>query len=177
MSKKIAVAALVIILVLVNWFIHDKEKHLAEGRIVYLELAPVDPRSLMQGDYMDLRFEMARKLLNALPRTKKGREQPDEAAAEDGLVVVRLDKRNIGSFRALYKDQPLSENEIIMRYRVRSKRVRFATNAFFFQEGHAKYYEPARYGCFRVDDDGDLLLTGLYDENLDKLGPPEPQKS
>ena len=59
MRKKIAIGSLLIILALVNWSIAEKEKHLAEGKVVYLKLAPVDPRSLMQGDYMALRFRLA----------------------------------------------------------------------------------------------------------------------
>ncbi|MFX7329222.1 GDYXXLXY domain-containing protein, partial [Acinetobacter baumannii] len=34
----------------------QKEMLLKEGQLVLLPLAPVDPRSLMQGDYMALRY-------------------------------------------------------------------------------------------------------------------------
>lgn len=47
----LGVLAGIAILALVNASILDKEKLLSEGQVVYLELAPVDPRSLMQGDY------------------------------------------------------------------------------------------------------------------------------
>ena len=33
-----------------------KERVISRGDVVYLRLAPVDPRSLMQGDYMALNF-------------------------------------------------------------------------------------------------------------------------
>ena len=36
--------------------IWQREQLLGSGRVVILELAPVDPRSLMQGDYMALTF-------------------------------------------------------------------------------------------------------------------------
>ncbi|MES9883850.1 MAG: GDYXXLXY domain-containing protein [Sedimenticola sp.] len=171
MFNKIALVSLVIILSLVNWSIAGKEKHLAEGRIVYLDLAPVDPRSLMQGDYMALRFRLANEVNNALPKTKEYKRWRHNVAASDGYVVVRLDERNIGYFKHLYKDQILSEDEILMRYRVRNGTVKFATNAFFFQEGHGKYYDLARYGQFRVDHNSELLLVAMYDNNLEKLGP------
>ncbi len=32
-------------------------------------------------------------------------------------------------------------------------------------------YEGARYGKFRVDNEGELLLTALHGENLERLGP------
>jgi len=173
MNRKVAIGALIIILALVNWSIAGKEKHLKEGKTVYLELAPVDPRSLMQGDYMALRFRLANEVFTSLPKTKDRKRWRHDVAASDGFVVTSLDERNIGSFKSLYKDQPLSGNEILLRYRVRNGTVKFATNAYFFQEGHGKYYRPARYGQFRVDKKGELLLVEMYDKNLNKLEPGE----
>ncbi len=171
MANKIALISLAIILVLVNWSIANKEQHLAAGRIVYLDLAPVDPRSLMQGDYMTLRFRMANEVYNALPKKKEYKRWRRNVDATDGYIVVRLDEKNIAEFKGLYQDQALAKDEILMRYRVRNGAVKFATNAFFFQEGHGKYYQSARYGQFRVDDSGELLLAAMYDEKLNKLEP------
>lgn len=170
MSSKIVLISLVIVLGVLNWSIFEKEKHLADGQIVYLDLAPVDPRSLMQGDYMALRFKMANEIYRVLPKAEKHRRWRHDVNATDGYTVVSLDERNIGSFKYLYNDQTLTESEILMRYRVRNGAVQFATNGFFFQEGHGKYFESARYGQFRVDDKGELLLVAMYDEDLRKLG-------
>ena len=169
MQSKIAVISLVFILGLVNWSIVGKEKHLAAGRVVYLELAPVDPRSLMQGDYMALRFRIANEVRNTLPMSKKFRNWERKVDATDGYVIVSLDERNIASFKSLYQKQTLAMNELLLRYRVRNGQVKFATNAFFFQEGRGKYYESARYGQFRVDDKGELLLVAMYNRDLIKL--------
>ena len=173
MHKKIALVSLLIILGLVNWSIVGKEKHLAEGKIVYLDLAPVDPRSLMQGDYMALRFRLADEVYKALPKSEEDKQWRHNVASSDGYVVTSLDEQNIGTFKSLYDDQALSEDEILMRYRVRNGSVKFATNAYFFQEGHGKYYQPARYGQFRVDNKGELLLVAMYDKDLGKLKPKE----
>ena len=54
------------VLVVVNSAIWQKERHIAQGEVVYLELAPVDPRSLMQGDYMALNFALANRLQSEL---------------------------------------------------------------------------------------------------------------
>ena len=48
-----------LVLGIANFAIWQKEDVLANGRTILLELAPVDPRSLMQGDYMALRFRLA----------------------------------------------------------------------------------------------------------------------
>lgn len=177
MRKYIAVAALLLILLAVNWSIYSKEKHLHNGKVVFLELAPVDPRSLMQGDYMDLRFELADAI-----RDQRRLQQPREpggntgnglpqTASFDGYVIVTLDDRNVGSFHSLDEHARLAENQLRIQYRVRRNQIKFATNAFFFQEGHAAHFESAQYGKFKVNSDGEPLLTDLYNGELIKIEP------
>ena len=160
MRKAVALLAGIAILAAANWGIVARERHIAEGRRVFLELAPVDPRSLMQGDYMALRFKVANDV------------QRHGHATEDGRLVVRLDPRGVGEFARRDAGAALAPDEVALRYRVREGRVKFASNAFFFQEGSAKLYEPARFGEFRVDRSGELLLTGLRGKDLEPLGPP-----
>lgn len=177
MRNNIAIIAAMIILLLVNWSILGKEQHLKEGRIVFLQLAPVDPRSLMQGDYMRLRFALAREVYNLLPKeTTKKTWRRNSAKSVDGHVVVKLDEKNIAELSRLEDDKALASNEVLLHYRVRGGRLKFATNAFFFQEGSAKIYQKARYGKFRVDTKGELLLTSMYDEKLQKIEPSKKNK-
>lgn len=172
MRGKIAILSMLLILGAINWSIFGKEKHLSEGAIVYLQLAPVDPRSLMQGDYMALRFGIGGQVYSALPKSEESSRWRRNAAGPDGFVVVALDEKNIATYQRIHNDQqPLSVNEMLLKFRVRNGAVKFATNAFFFQEGHAKLYQPARYGQFRVDDSGDLLLAAMYDKDLNMLEP------
>jgi uncharacterized membrane-anchored protein len=149
----------VLVLAVLNWTIYARERHLAEGRIVFLELAPVDPRSMMQGDYMALRFKAADDL------------QRNVKTVEDGRIVVKLDARAVAQYVRRDDGSPLAADELALRYRVRDARVKFATNAFFFQEGTARLFEAARFGEFRVAPSGELLLTGLRGKDLEPLGP------
>ena len=41
--------------------------------------------------------------------------------------------------------------------------ISIATNAFYFQEGHAQRYDRAKYGELRVDESGGSVLIGLRD--------------
>ena len=50
---------LALVLVLVNLLVLQKQRVLDGGRTVLLGLRPADPRSLMQGDYMELRYAEA----------------------------------------------------------------------------------------------------------------------
>ena len=158
MRKTLAVLAGVVILMVVNWSIHAREQLLVDGRVVLLELAPVDPRSLMQGDYMALRFKVAN----------------DAFASErsDGAVIVEVGEGDVGTFRRFDDGTPLAASEARLRYRVRNGLPKFATNAFFFEEGHANDYAKARFGEFRVAPGGEAILTGLRDADRQPLGAP-----
>jgi uncharacterized membrane-anchored protein len=162
MRKWIALAAGVLVLAVANMVVYEKERLLADGRVVLLELAPVDPRSLMQGDYMALRYTAANAAFaNGAP-----------AGLPDGCIVLSLDERGIGSFARLDDSRALGPDEARMRYRIRDGQVKFGTNAFFFQEGDAHLYDGARYGEFRVAPTGNVILTGLRGKDLRPLGRP-----
>lgn len=165
MHKKIVLIALVFILAVLNWSIYKKEQHIKHGDVVFLKLAPVDPRSLMQGDYMALRFDVANKIYSLLPKREKHYRWRHNALAEDGEVVLKLNAKNVGSLSRLYNGETLKNGELKLNYRVRNGAVKFATNAFFFEEGSAKKFEKAQYGEFRVSPHGELLLVAMADEN------------
>jgi uncharacterized membrane-anchored protein len=173
MRSAIALISCAAVLALINFSIVGKERQLESGKVVYLELAPLDPRSLMQGDYMALRFRIANDAQPAMQRSQSSgaRRFPGQGdlAAADGRIVAALDPGSVATYRRLDDGTPLAQNEILLRYRVREGEVKFATNAFFFQEGTAMRYEGARYGAFRVAPDGELLLTGLRGKELQPL--------
>ena len=143
-----------------GWTVRERERQLAGGRLVLLELAPVDPRSLMQGDYMAVRFKA---LDDAFGRGRG-------LAVEDGRLVLRVDSRGVGQYVRRDSGEPLAPDEIALRYRVRAGTPWLATNAFFFPEGQGKLYERARYGEARVSPKGEVLLTGLRGPALEPLG-------
>ncbi len=151
----------VFILATVNFKVVQKERLIAEGQAVFLELGPRDPRSLLQGDYMALRYDIASQLnANDLPN--------------DGHLVLKLDGDNIASFVRVHdSQQSLAEDEILLRYRVRDRNIGLGAVSFFMQEGYGKYYEGARYGELRVTPSGDSVLVGLRGPQLEELGPPE----
>jgi len=145
-TRALLAVAVVLVLGAVNWSIVAKERIKTQGERIFLALAPVDPRSLMQGDYMALRFEIT----NNIP------------TAESGRAPLFVDERGIATFN------PSPETaRLHMRYRVRNGQVWLGTNAYFFEEGTAERYQGARYGEFRVDrDTGEAVLVGLADDNL-----------
>jgi uncharacterized membrane-anchored protein len=162
MRKAIALFTALLVLAIVNFSIYQREQLLTHGRVVLLELAPVDPRSLMQGDYMALRFQIADDAF-------RGRPLKD---LKNGRIVAALDVRGVATFKGFDGTNPSNGNDVLLRYRIRNEQPKFATNAFFFQEGHAEYYQHARYGEFRVAPDGEMILTELRDADLALLRAP-----
>jgi uncharacterized membrane-anchored protein len=160
MRKGLLWIVLPLILIVVNALIFDKEQIISEGETMLLQLAPRDPRSLMQGDYMALRYSMAGEV----------RQAGVEGFSQDGYIVVMLDPQQIAHFVRVHDVSiPLAEHERLLRFRQRGNQVRLASHAFFFQEGHGEFYRNARYGELRVSPDGDAVLIGLRDHKLQVL--------
>lgn len=173
-SITIAVLGLVGVLTFVSMNVMKYETHLASGAPVLLQLAPVDPRGFMQGDYMALSYALERDILDALNKTV------DRPKSADGYVIVALDEHDVGHFVRLadsYQPNTLAANEKAIHYRLRNGSVKLATNAFFFQEGHANAFEAAEYGLFRVNDKGDPLLTNLVNETFEVIDPTDTDKA
>ena len=157
-QRCVAAAGLAVVLVAANLTVARHEHTLDQGQAIYLELAPVDPRSIMQGDYMALAFAA-------------GRQVPTTAPAH-GRIVVKLDPRQVGVFARVHGGEALAPDERLVEYRLRKRGARIVTDAWHFQEGQARTFEGARYGMVRVRDDGVALLVGLADAKLAPLGPP-----
>ena len=168
MKTRISITfGLLLVLTAIFWAVWSNEKILRDGKVVLLELAPVDPRSLMQGDYMALSYQLAR----------DGRDAFNENTAQkDGFLIVQLDENNVAELKEFADAIPptLEKNEAAIYFRVRNRELKIATNAFFFQEGTAKIYENARFGEFRVSDKGEPRLMAMLDENLKLLGENKP---
>lgn len=147
----------------VNASIYGKERVIREGATVFLELAPVDPRSLMQGDYMALRFRLADRIDSW--RREGGRERLRTAPLNLGDRGVATLNEDDGEAAA-----PGDVGSLRIAFRIRGRRVWIGTNAYFFAEGSAERYASARYGEFRIDSSsGEAVLVGLRDVSLNPL--------
>ncbi|QVQ25399.1 GDYXXLXY domain-containing protein [Achromobacter deleyi] len=163
---------LALVLVVANGGIWQREKLLASGKVVILELAPVDPRSLMQGDYMALNFAAGREVTRL--RLGGGGGQKEEESVmgyePDGYVMLEPDARGVAQpVRIQSEVHPHAEGEVPLRYRVRDNGVRIVTNAYFFPEGQAERYQVARYGELRVGENGEALLVRMLGPDLQPL--------
>jgi uncharacterized membrane-anchored protein len=156
-TRPLIVVGLVLVLGAVDWSIWGKERIKSSGAVVYLDLAPLDPRSIMQGDYMALRFQLAQEIERQVK--SEGRE------GEARLADLAVDEKGIA--RLAPEGTP---GAIKFRYRIRKGAVWLGTNAFFFEEGSDERFASARYGEFRVDTgSGEAVLVGLRGPRLEPL--------
>ena len=149
------VVTLLLTLVVANGAIWQKESLISNGRPVFIALTPVDPRSLMQGDYMALNFE--------LPAVK------DIRTMRRAKILAKIDQRGVAVMQGLALDKPLAEDEIVIELVSTGSGLRPATDAWYFKEGEAERWSRAKYGEFRIDRNGRALLVNLRGPELEPL--------
>jgi uncharacterized membrane-anchored protein len=164
--KWLAMTTILLILVGTNININKKQQLIKNGEVLLFKLAPVDPRSLMQGDYMRLRFEIAGKIQSAM---YKENNKITIVKKNHGKAIITKSENNIVKFIDLYKGQKLEKNQRLIPYKFRNGIIKFTTNAFYFEEGKASHFEQSEYGEFRISNDGEMILVNMVDENFSIL--------
>ncbi|MGY3854527.1 GDYXXLXY domain-containing protein [Aeromonas aquatilis] len=146
----------------INATVWRYEHAMSSGEVVLLRLAPVDPRSLMQGDYMRLNYEIARELTSRDARTTQNKGSD--------TLVIRLDAHQVASLVADGKPDRLASDERLLQVHQSERQWQIGPDAYFFEEGTGEQYQAARYGEFRLQADGKTLLVGLRDEAYQPIG-------
>lgn len=153
-------AGLLLVLAVANGGIWQKEQLIAKGEAIFVALEPVDPRSLMQGDYMRLNF-VNLGVLSTLASLERAPGRP--------LVVAQRDARGVAELLRPYTSEALAPGEFLLELTPKDGRWVLVSDAWFFKEGEAARWEKARYGEFRVMPDGRALLVGMRGPELEKL--------
>lgn len=155
--KYILLSANLAVLVILFLFSVSKSEHVInEGESVYLKLRPVDPRSMMQGDYMTLNLDIN----NMLSSDYYGQQNSDSL----NYAIVSKDEGEL--LRVQYDIYTKNSNEIALKI---SKNIyarpEIAIKNLFFQEGEGDKYADAKFAHVKVDECGICILVGLGDEN------------
>ena len=123
MSERLRLAVLglmtLAVLGVANLQIASKEAIVRDGRTMLLRIAPVDPRSLLQGDYMALRYRISADVGRAAR----------ESGVSDGRAVVALDQTGEARFVAIHDGQDVGQGQALLRFRRRGESVRLASDA------------------------------------------------
>jgi uncharacterized membrane-anchored protein len=155
---------LLVFLFMVNWGIWTAEQNIAAGTLAYLELAPVDPRSLFQGDYMRLAYAIE----DHAQMSRSGEFE------HKGFLVIQLDEQQVARFVRIYEGEDLEEGELLIKYASPyGWSIEIGIDSYFFQEGNADIFANAKYAEVRILEDGNVMLIALRDANLVLLEAPK----
>jgi uncharacterized membrane-anchored protein len=152
----------------VNYDVFKKEQVISTGQRIYIALAPRDPRSIMQGDYMALNFGFDRFF-----QLSNSQENP-KLFLSDVKVVASLNDNGVATVLRLanaVSTEVLAKDEILLPLKHKGNQWVLVTDAFYFPEGQGEPFKKAKFGEFRALADGRALLVGLTDENLMPIVP------
>ena len=174
----------------VNYKVQQFEDVLATGKPVVLKIAPVDPRSLMQGDYMVLNYAILSEFQQSqfLPESNESLETSEsidagEANETTGIdesspsgkkayILVHLDKNHVATFCEKQSEIPTDFKHctpnVYLPIRYKGWFPELPSQDYFFAEGKGEYYAQAEYAEYRFKD-GILLLARLLDKDLKGL--------
>lgn len=160
-KKHLLIGMITLQLLILGWQIGQKEILLQSGTEIKLELAPVDPRSMLQGDYVILNYAITRELL---------KENIFAKNSERVLVVLRQEG-DVYRYTGFYKyrgqwNLPYEEKEgdIVLRGNVRGYNLLFGIEQYYVPEGTGREVEEStRFAILKVSKNGDAILVGLSD--------------
>lgn len=139
-----------------------KHYAIATGTEVVLQGAPVDPRSLMQGDYAILNYEIA-----VVPDRYK-----DSFETGDDMIVLLTKRDQVWEATEYLTDDWVARlrNEVFIRGEMQSNgSIDFGIGTYFVPEGKGRIVEQARDLKIRVSlsDDGDATVVGVILDGID----------
>ncbi|MBW7477218.1 GDYXXLXY domain-containing protein [Paenibacillus oenotherae] len=137
------------------------ERLLRTGDSIKLELAPIDPRSLLQGDYVTLNYS-----ISTLPQSvASGLES--RGSRQKLKVVLAPDAKGVHVFKRLYQEgETLASDEIVLNGTTSGwGPVYYGIETYFVPEGTGLEVErSARFAYIRVSANGNALLERLTKE-------------
>ena len=176
MKKFMALHLSIFSIALFVGLIVQHEWHLAKSDSIFVELAPVDPRSILQGDYMALNYDLHFSAVAA----ENGSEQPvSDIRTEDFknqsnvMSYVQLDQQR-RVIKTSFDRSALNQSERSARLILKNPRNTFealypAANSFMFAEGLEPCYRNAKFAELKVKKNGKALLFDLLDQQLKPL--------
>jgi uncharacterized membrane-anchored protein len=153
-----------------GWMIWERAHLLSTGREIVLDVVPVDPRSLFQGDYVTLGYPMSR--VSVPPGTKLEREQP---------LYITLQKAPDGTYSVAQTNaappESTTPDQVVLKGHVQyttvpteqapvQANVLYGIETFFVPEGTGHDLEKLvgerkLSALVAVDEDGNAAIKGL----------------
>ncbi|MBQ3438004.1 MAG: GDYXXLXY domain-containing protein [Fusobacterium sp.] len=139
--KKILIILNFTLVLALTLFSALKEENYKNMDNFYLKLVPVDPRSLMQGDYMILNYEISENVMEKICESVN----ENHSFLKKGYIVAKIDDNKIAQFVDVVK-KPFETSEFIfIAFKYNGYDIKINADTFFFQEGEAETYQNAKF--------------------------------
>jgi uncharacterized membrane-anchored protein len=135
----------------------QNEQLLSNGTLVKLELQPLDPRSMLQGDYVQLNYSISQPTLSDEEWDREGHVQ----------VVLKPDEHGVYAFdRFAEVEATLTDKEVVINGTMSGyHQIHYGIESYFVPEGTGEEVEQnARYAYVRVGSGGNALIERLVGE-------------
>ncbi|MFK4784949.1 GDYXXLXY domain-containing protein [Fusobacterium sp. MFO224] len=153
--KKILVLLNISLLIVYFGYSINIEKSNLKKDSFYLELLPVDPRSLIQGDYMKLSYKIVNDSYKDIYNLK------------EGYIKISIDNKNIGHYMNVETLlSPLSNNEKLIYFNQLYNGLDIGINSYLFQEGKGYLFQKAKYAEVIISKNKKLRVKHLLDNNF-----------
>ena len=169
----VALAVVLLILIPLNYKVQQFEDVLATGKPVVLKIAPVDPRSLMQGDYMALSYAILNDIRANLNESEDGVTLAKEKKHPSKVyALIHQDEQGVATLCRVEDSLPNDFKDCVANVYLPVNNFKWLpelpSQEYFFSEGKGQYYAQAEYAEYRFKD-GILLLARLLDKDLKAL--------
>ncbi|WP_368677984.1 GDYXXLXY domain-containing protein [Acinetobacter lactucae] len=144
------------------------EWHLHHSKSIFIELKPVDPRSILQGDYMALAYELHLQSLKALAGSEALGQVVFNRSSVPAKIILDSQNRVVRTILDI-NNSFVGQRLILKNPENRLEALYPASRSFLFAEGLAQCYEKAKYAEFKVNPKGEAILFDLRGEGLQPL--------
>lgn len=148
--------------------IAKNEWHLAHSKSIFIELKPVDPRSILQGDYMALAYELNLQTSKPLAENETLNQRIFNHSSVPAKVILDSQNRLVRTILDI-NNSFAGQSLILKNPENRLQALYPASRSFLFAEGLAQCYQKAKYAEFKVNTKGKAILFDLRGEGLQPL--------
>ncbi|MGJ7036142.1 GDYXXLXY domain-containing protein [Anoxybacillus eryuanensis] len=144
--------------VFITYVTFDKEQHIRYGQQIKLQLEPIDPRSLIQGDYVRLQYEIS---------TIEGMNEWGKAQ-----VILRKDETGVHRLVGIYSlngkkrnSDVHQEGDVLVNGNIYGNTIIYGIETYFVPEKTGgDMQQSARFAYVRVSKTGDALLEKVSEQ-------------
>lgn len=157
MKKIFVVLNLLLLMIVFGYSVIKEEKNLKKATF-YIKTVPVDPRSLIQGDYMVLNYDIAASARMEIGNIRKG------------YIRIKINDLKIAEFIRIDEEYlPPLNNEISIQFQKNGSNIDIGVNSYLFQEGTGNKFQKAQYAEVIELKNGKLRLKNLLDKDFIKI--------